>query len=112
MTKEDDYRRNAAETVELANHAVTSADKGRLLRLAENGSTLPTAPPGSPGASVPSGTLNSAPTIRWCAERSITSTPTDHGRLFGFPCVVAGLVPAINVFDPASRKACYRKVPV
>jgi len=36
MTKEDDYRKNAAETVELANRATTSADKGRLLRLAEN----------------------------------------------------------------------------
>lgn len=36
MSKEEDYRRNAAETVELANHAMTSVDKGRLLRLAEN----------------------------------------------------------------------------
>ena len=35
MTKENDYRANAAETVELANRASTSADKGRLLRLAE-----------------------------------------------------------------------------
>lgn len=36
MTKEDDYRRNAAETIDLANRAVSSADKSRLLRLAEN----------------------------------------------------------------------------
>jgi hypothetical protein len=36
MTKEDDYRRNAAETFDLAHRAGTSADKGRLLRLAEN----------------------------------------------------------------------------
>jgi hypothetical protein len=36
MTKEDDYRKNAAETVELANRAISSADKSRLLRLAEN----------------------------------------------------------------------------
>ena len=35
MTKEDDYRHNAAETVELANKASTTADKGRLLSLAE-----------------------------------------------------------------------------
>jgi hypothetical protein len=34
MSKEDDYRHNAAETLELANKS-TSADKGRLLRLAE-----------------------------------------------------------------------------
>jgi hypothetical protein len=36
MTKEDDYRKNAAETFDLAHRANTSADKGRLLRLAEN----------------------------------------------------------------------------
>ena len=35
MGKEADYRHNAAETVELANKASTSADKGRLLRLAQ-----------------------------------------------------------------------------
>jgi hypothetical protein len=35
MTKEDDYRRNAAETVQLAQRAGTSSDKGRLLKLAE-----------------------------------------------------------------------------
>jgi hypothetical protein len=35
MTKKDDYRRNAAETLELALRAGTSADKGRLLALAE-----------------------------------------------------------------------------
>ena len=36
MTKEGDYRKNAAETVDLANRATTSSDKGRLLALAEN----------------------------------------------------------------------------
>ncbi len=36
MTAADDYRKNAAETIELANRAMTSADKGRLLRLAES----------------------------------------------------------------------------
>jgi len=36
MTREDEYRKNAAATVELANRATTSADKGRLLGLAEN----------------------------------------------------------------------------
>ena len=35
MTKEDDYRKNAAETVKLASRAGTPADKGRLLVLAE-----------------------------------------------------------------------------
>jgi hypothetical protein len=35
MTKEDDYRRNAAETMQLAQRASSSADKGRLLKLAE-----------------------------------------------------------------------------
>ena len=35
MNKEDEYRANAAETVELANRAPATADKGRLLRLAE-----------------------------------------------------------------------------
>ncbi len=35
MTKEDDYRKNAAETLELASRAVTSLDKGRLLSLTE-----------------------------------------------------------------------------
>jgi len=36
VTKEDDYRRNAAESIELANRAVAIQDKGRQLRLAEN----------------------------------------------------------------------------
>jgi hypothetical protein len=36
MTKEQEYRRNAAETLDLANRSATSADKGRLLRLAES----------------------------------------------------------------------------
>ena len=35
MSKADDYRQNAAETVELANKAATTGDKGRLLRLAQ-----------------------------------------------------------------------------
>lgn len=34
MSKTDEYLNNAAETVELANRASSSADKGRLLRLA------------------------------------------------------------------------------
>lgn len=36
MTKEDDYRKNAAESFDLAKRSVTSADKRRLLRLAES----------------------------------------------------------------------------
>jgi hypothetical protein len=35
MTKEQDYRKSAAETVELANHTANSRDKGRRLALAE-----------------------------------------------------------------------------
>jgi len=35
MSKEDDYRHNAAETVQLAQRAATTFDKGRLLKLAE-----------------------------------------------------------------------------
>ena len=35
MTKEDDYRKNAADTFDLAKRSMTSADKGRLLHLAE-----------------------------------------------------------------------------
>jgi hypothetical protein len=35
MTKEDDYRRNAAETLELASRAHSARDKGRLLSLTE-----------------------------------------------------------------------------
>jgi len=35
MTKVDDYRKNAIETVELANRAATTEDKVRLLNLAE-----------------------------------------------------------------------------
>lgn len=35
MTKDDDYRKNAAETVQLAQRAVSTSDKVRLLRLAE-----------------------------------------------------------------------------
>ena len=35
MGKEGDYRRNAADTVDLAQRAETSRDKGRLLALAE-----------------------------------------------------------------------------
>jgi hypothetical protein len=35
MTKEDDYRINAAKTIELASRANSSADKGHLLSLAE-----------------------------------------------------------------------------
>jgi hypothetical protein len=35
MTREDDYRRNAADTIQLAQRASSSSDKGRLLKLAE-----------------------------------------------------------------------------
>jgi hypothetical protein len=35
MTLEDDYRKYGAKTVELANRASTTRDKGRLLNLAE-----------------------------------------------------------------------------
>jgi hypothetical protein len=35
MTKEDDYRRNAADTIQVAHRASSSWDKGRLLKLAE-----------------------------------------------------------------------------
>ena len=35
MTKETDYRKNAAETIQLAQNATSTADKGRLLKLAE-----------------------------------------------------------------------------
>jgi hypothetical protein len=35
MTKEDDYRHNAVETMELASKASTLEDKARLLALAE-----------------------------------------------------------------------------
>jgi len=35
MNKEEDYRRKAADVVELAKRSATTADKGRLLRLAE-----------------------------------------------------------------------------
>ena len=35
MSKEDDYRENAAETLELAHRAGNSADRGRLLALTE-----------------------------------------------------------------------------
>jgi hypothetical protein len=36
MSKEDDYRWKAAETVQLAQRAGSTADKGRLLKLAES----------------------------------------------------------------------------
>jgi hypothetical protein len=35
MTKEDDYRNNAAEMIQLARRASSSADKRRLLNMAE-----------------------------------------------------------------------------
>jgi hypothetical protein len=35
MTREDDYRQNAADTMQLAQRASSSSDKGRLLKLAE-----------------------------------------------------------------------------
>jgi hypothetical protein len=35
MSKEDEYRKNAAETVGLASRAATTQDKGRLLAMAE-----------------------------------------------------------------------------
>ena len=35
MSKEDDYKLNAAQTVDLANRAATSSDKSYLLDLAE-----------------------------------------------------------------------------
>jgi hypothetical protein len=35
MSKEDDYRRNAADTMQLAHRASSNEDKGRLVRLAE-----------------------------------------------------------------------------
>jgi hypothetical protein len=35
MTREEDYRRNAAETLELASRVASSRDKGHLLSLAE-----------------------------------------------------------------------------
>jgi hypothetical protein len=35
ISKEDDYRRNAADTLQLAQRASSCSDKGRLLKLAE-----------------------------------------------------------------------------
>jgi hypothetical protein len=35
MNKEDDYRRNAVDTMQLAQGASSNEDKGRLLKLAE-----------------------------------------------------------------------------
>jgi hypothetical protein len=35
MTKETDFRQNAADTMKLAQSASSTADKGRLLKLAE-----------------------------------------------------------------------------
>jgi hypothetical protein len=35
MSKEDDYRKNAADAVQLANRAASTPDKSRLLALAE-----------------------------------------------------------------------------
>ncbi len=35
MSKQDEYRRNAADTVDLASRAATTTDRGRLLQLAE-----------------------------------------------------------------------------
>jgi hypothetical protein len=35
MSREEEYRRKAADTIGLANHATTTTDKGRLLGLAE-----------------------------------------------------------------------------
>jgi hypothetical protein len=35
MNKQDDYRRNAADTMQLAQRASSSEDKGRRLKLAE-----------------------------------------------------------------------------
>ena len=35
MLKEDEYKKNAAKTVDLAHRAATTVDKGRLLALAE-----------------------------------------------------------------------------
>jgi hypothetical protein len=35
MTEEDDHRRNAADTMQLAPGVSSSSDRGRLLRLAE-----------------------------------------------------------------------------
>jgi hypothetical protein len=35
MSKEDEYRKNAAKTIDLAQHATSTRDKGRLLALAE-----------------------------------------------------------------------------
>jgi hypothetical protein len=35
MNKADDYRRNAADTIQLAHRSSSSEDKGRLLKLAE-----------------------------------------------------------------------------
>ena len=35
MSKEDEYRKNAAETVRMASRAATNEDKGRLLAMAE-----------------------------------------------------------------------------
>jgi hypothetical protein len=35
MTKQSDYRANAAATMQLAQRASSTADKGRLLKLAE-----------------------------------------------------------------------------
>jgi hypothetical protein len=35
MSKEDEYRKNAAETVRMASRAANTHDKGRLLAMAE-----------------------------------------------------------------------------
>jgi hypothetical protein len=68
MSKEDDYKHNAAETIDLANRAATSADKGHLLDLRKSGSISPIAP--TPSGSEGTAAMARCANTRCCAASS------------------------------------------
>jgi hypothetical protein len=83
MAKEDDYRRYAAETIDLASRANSTSDKGRLLAMAE--AWLDLGDRAHRLARNNAGRLSNTPSL----PPSSTTTDTKLSRL-SFGCLVSG----------------------
>jgi hypothetical protein len=108
MNKEHDYRRNAADTVQLAQRASSSEDKGRLLMLAEAWLDLARADPrGDCGARACSirlfkrsstNTWNEAARRRGALSGAVDQTPAEIFR-------------ALHPFGVRTEAICTRPLP-
>jgi len=96
MTKKDDYKLNAARTVNLANRAATVADKGHLPDLAENGSILPIAR--MKCSSARSATKARRANILCCAASSAPTALTAGSR----PCAASATATAGRPGQPSN----------